>query len=112
MSEKFPDTPLMGDMVFYFDEDKRPYAAVVAYVHKRAVKGTRRPVCNLATYKHDGRVANRVDVEPAYFDNHTGIWRIIGKWSWPDEVPEEFFTKSPSSEMRRRRVGLGESLVP
>lgn len=100
----------MGDMVFYFDEDKRPYAAVVAFVHDRAVAHTKRPICNLTIYKHDGRVANRVEVGPAYFDNK--IWKILGKWAWPDEVPLSSYNPFPSPQMRRRTVGAGECLVP
>jgi hypothetical protein len=103
------DYPRLGDIVYYFDEDKQPHAAIVAHIwDDRTDAVTERPVCNLAIFKHDGRIAARVEVEPAYDNGER--WVLINKW--PDEVPPEQYNYRPAPKMRIRRVGLGETLVP
>lgn len=109
MSNSSTDIPRLGDIVYYFNEDKQPFAAMVAHVHEdRTDKVTGRPVCNLAIIKRDGRIAARVEVEPAYDDGDK--WRLIEKWAWPDEVPEDEYNYLPPPAMRRRKVGAGEHL--
>lgn len=100
MSKQFPDTPLMGDMVYYFDEDKCPCVAFVAFVFPRKIKGSPRPICNLAIIKHDGRFAARVNVAPAIFDNSKAIWKVINRWAWPDEIPIKDLNPSLSDTSR------------
>ena len=78
------DTPKLCDAVYYYDEDGVCFAAQIAFVHEKNTKSGR-PICNLAILKHDGRVAARVNVEPAYHDG--AKWRFLNKWSWPDEIP-------------------------
>lgn len=110
MSDRRSDIPLMGDMVFFFDEDNHPYVAFVAFVHTKKSRHSDRPVCNLATFKHDGRLASKVNVEPAYFDQKKGIWRTVVKWAWPDEIPSKNLNPLLSDDARGRMVGQGEYL--
>lgn len=77
-----PITP--GRFVVYFDEDKQPYVAVVAWVHDKLSRQIDRPICNLATFGHDGYHGKKVNVEPAYHNGER--WIIINKWAWPNEV--------------------------
>jgi len=105
------DIPRLGDIVYYFDENKIPNAAIVAHVHsEKTDKITGRPVCNLAIFKRDGRIAPRVEVEPAYDDGNN--WRLINKWAWPEEVPVEQYQHLPLPKMRTVKFGLGETIVP
>ncbi len=110
MSDDAPtDIPRLGDIVYYFNEDKQPFAALVAHVHEDKIdSGTGRPVCNLAIFKRDGRTAGRIEVEPAYDDGDK--WRLIEKWAWPEEVPADQFNFLPPPPFRRRKVGAGEHI--
>lgn len=110
--DKDPNYPGLGDIVHFFNEDKRPFVAIVCFVHHdRIDSGTGRPVCNLAIFKHDGRNRAQVEVEPAYDDGDK--WRLIEKWAWPGEVPKDQYNHGePDPKMRIRKVGQGEHLVP
>lgn len=101
--------PRLGDIVYFYDEDKRAYAAMVAYVHPTFSRRCDRPNVNLSILKHDGRIRAQTDVEPSYEDEHG--WRVINKWSWPDEIPEDDYNPDPSPTMRRMQVGLTENIV-
>lgn len=100
----------LGDIVYFYDEDRQPHSAIVAHVHKDRIKQGDRPVCNLAMFKRDGRVANRPNVEPAY--NNGEKWVLLNKWSWPDEVPEDEWSYLPAPVMRKELFGATSSSHP
>ena len=110
MSE-LPPTPRLCDFVYYFDEDKQPHAAIVAHVHdKLSLPANGRPICNLTMFKRDGKIANRLHVEPAYFNDTTQVWVLMNKWAWPDEVPDSAFNHLPPPKLRVMKVGAGEHI--
>lgn len=106
MSDDNNAPPKLGEICYYYDENKHPHAAIVAHIHARITHD--RPVLNLAVFNHEGKVANRQNIEPAH---HNGtIWVMMNKWSWPDEIPTDEWSHLPPPVVRRRRVGAGEFL--
>lgn len=100
------ENPKLGDIVFWYDENKQPHAAIVSYVHPRFLHD--KPVCNLAIFKYDGRSSYKIDVEPAHHDGR--LWKMMEKWSWPDEIPETEWSHLPLPTFRHRVVGAGQHL--
>lgn len=100
--------PRLGDIVYFYDENKFAFAAIVAFVHDRVHGKTDRPLVNLTIFKHDGRVRAQTEVEPAYDDGEK--WRLIEKWSWPDEIPTDEFKGTPSPGTRCRQVGITDPI--
>lgn len=97
------DVPKQGDLVYYYDEDKRVYAATVAYVTQTLGKDGIRPLCNLAIIKHSGYQSNKQAIAPAYHDGK--LWRLIEKWSWPDEIPSKYYNNTMADEGRASKFG-------
>lgn len=102
-----PDVPKLGDLVYYYDDDKRVYAATVSYVTPILGKEGIRPLCNLAIIKHSGYQSNKQGIAPAYHDGK--LWRLIEKWSWPDEIPTECYNTSMADEGRARKFGTPQN---
>lgn len=99
-----PDLPRLGDLVYYYDEDKRPHAATVAFIHDKVGSDGVRPICNLAITLHNGFGRGLRSVSPAFHDGK--IWRLISKWSWPDEIPKKDCNLTLEPNNRTRLVGL------
>jgi hypothetical protein len=91
--EEFDSSLFFGKQVIYFDENKQPHAAFVAYMHADLSPYIERPVCNLTILEHDGRVARRKDIGPAYHDGE--IWHLIEKWAFVGEIPEDEYIHNP-----------------
>lgn len=104
------DIPQLGDLVYFYDEDRRVYAAHIAYCFEKFGKGIERPICNLVMTKHDGGLARRLQIEPAYHDGSK--WRMINKYSWPDEIPKDDCNWTPMEGMKRSSPGHAETLSP
>jgi len=102
------DIPRLGDIVYFYDDNKNAFSAIVAFVHDRVSPRCDRPLVNLAIFKHDGRNRAQTEVEPAY-DTGNG-WRVVEKWSWPDEVPEDDYNPSAQPGMRHRQVGITDPI--
>lgn len=82
---------IVGDMVYYFDEDRTVHAAFVCYVHPRFSQGIERPICNLASFNARCYLKLKQSIEPAY---HNGDrWILINKWAYRGEIPEEEFNQ-------------------
>lgn len=101
--------PRLGDIVYFYDENKHAFAAIVAFVHSRVSPKCDRPPVNLSIIRHDGRIRSQTEVEPAYDDGNA--WRVIEKWSWPDEVPEDDYNPQPAPGTRRRQVGITDPII-
>lgn len=102
------DIPRLGDILFYYDENKHAHTAIVAFVHPRFSSKCDRPILNLSILKHDGRITARTETEPAYDDGTQ--WRVIEKWSWPEEVPADDYNPHPAPGTRRRQVGITDPI--
>ena len=100
--------PQIGDPVLYYDENRQPHAAIIAHIHDTYLDNTDRKICNLAMFKRDGRVANRVSVSPAFHDGEK--WRLLNRWACRNEIPEgewNYLPQPPISHKRSLSTGPG-----
>lgn len=102
------ETLYFGRSVLYYDENKQPHAAWIAFIHPDISPFIDRPVCNMTILEHDGRVARRKDIGPAYHDGD--IWHIIEKWAFHTEIPEEEWNYNPIV-VGRLRAGWRPTVV-
>lgn len=95
----------MGTQVLYFDYDRIPYVAFIAWIHKEWHHEIERPFCNLATLSHIGKSVFRESVAPARYDDSIGKWKLTGRWAFVNEVPiEEYINTLPTYNLRNFRV--------
>jgi hypothetical protein len=84
----FPELRI-GTPVLYFNYDRIPHAAIVAWVRREHSEHVDRPFCNLASFAHTGHHRFAKNVAPAWYDTEIGKWHLMGHWAFYDEVPED-----------------------
>ena len=79
--------PAIGDIVFRFDDNRLPTAAIVVHVWPEHSKHIKRPFCNLTTFLRNGRFTKGLRIGPVYHDG--AKFHLTDKWAFRDEIPEE-----------------------
>lgn len=109
MSDSNSDIPKLGEMVYYYDEDKQPLPGLIAYLYPTITSPSGRPTCNITIIRRDANFAPRIKVEPAYHNGER--WILINKWSFPDEVPEDEYNYLPIPKVKGMSVGSTSSQI-
>lgn len=80
--------PRLGDIVYYYDEDKVAHAGFVANVKHDKIDKTGLPLINIGYFHRSNSYFLRAqNLSSAYHNGER--WVIIERWSWPDAVPED-----------------------
>lgn len=75
----------IGLQVIFFDDDKRPHAAIVARIYSEEQVNFDRPRVALSWLGYDGKWRAKDHVESAHHDGEQ--WVLLEKWAFEGEVP-------------------------
>ena len=74
----------------YFTDNRCLQLAIVAFIHKDKTSSfSDRPIVNLCRITEKGYVMTSMNINPGYFDDATGKWKILCRWMFLGEVPDD-----------------------